>query len=84
MPTRAEWEHIISGRGGKLCGIVQLERILKEWDFIDGNWFYYNRGDEKKKPLRYLTAREMRKDGWEVKTETNTLGYFIHAKRRKK
>ena len=82
MPTAEEWVTIIKGRGGKIASTVTVERLAAQWDMIDASWFYHNSGDEKKKPVRDLTAREMRKDKWEVKTESNSLGWFISAKRR--
>ena len=80
MATKSDWEKLIISLGGKIGGGVTTTTSS---EFIDGNWFHYNRGDEKKKPIRDRVAREMRKDKWEVKTETNSLGYFIRAKRRK-
>ena len=81
MPTKKEWEIIISGRGGKIGhGVTTWNNM----DFIDGNWFHREQEDEKKKPIRDATARDMRKDGWEVKSETNSLGYFLRAKRKVK
>jgi hypothetical protein len=92
MPTKTEWVNIIHGRGGKESGDFQGNHgyslvpssYAAQYELIDASWFYRERGDQNKKPVRDVTAREMRKDGWEVKTETNTLGYFLHAKRRKK
>jgi hypothetical protein len=84
MPTRDEWNKIIKGRGGR-TGEPDTHGMTLYGDgkeHVEGSWFDKERGDaQKKKPIRDLTAREMRKDGWEVKTETNSLGWFLSARK---
>jgi hypothetical protein len=83
MPTRQEWNLIIKGRDGK-TGEPDSHGFTVYADnkeHVTGSWFYRNRGDEKYKAIRDLTARELRKDGWEVKTETNSLGWFLNARK---
>ena len=80
MPSHDEWMKLITGRGGKNIGGAQGNTTF---DYVEGGWFYHGTGANEKKAQRDLTSREMRKDGWEVKTETNSLGWFLSAKRRR-
>lgn len=84
MPTRNEWVDIIKGRGGRILGGALYASAAMQYDHVEAGFYYHSPSDEKKKQARDITAREMRKDGWEVKTESNSLGWFLNAKRRKK
>jgi hypothetical protein len=84
MPTRNEWVDIIKGRGGRILGGALYSAAAMKFEYIDAGFYYHNPVDEKKKQARDVTAREMRKDGWEVKTESNSLGWFVSAKRSRK
>lgn len=86
MPTREEWITIIKGRGGRIGGGAVTAEYLKTWELIDGDWHYYSERSnaEELKSMRDKTAREMRKDGWEVETKTWTTGYYLSARRRRR
>ena len=79
--NKQEWIQKIIENSGKPANTVQLERILSEQEELDISWFYHNPEDYKKKALRDKIAREMRKDGWIAETHSNSLGWFINAKR---
>jgi hypothetical protein len=79
--NKQDWINKIIESGGKPAGTVQHERILAEREELDISWFYHNSEDYTKKASRDKIAREMRKDAWIVKTESNTLGWFISAYR---
>lgn len=87
MPTREQWVNLITERKGKVAGwdshggTVYGDSATNE--HIEGDWFHRSGEDYDKKTLRDKTAREMRKDGWEVKTESNSLGWFIRASRKR-
>lgn len=84
MLSKKEWMEIIEGRGGKIRGGVVTADQMATSEFLGGSWFHRKPEDYEKKTIRDRTAREMRKDGWDVKTETNSLGYFLDGKRRRK
>lgn len=89
MVSKKEWEVMIVGLGGKIeggaIGAGHIDFSTNPlWEFLDVSWLYFKLGDENKKAFRDVTASEMRNDGWEVKTETNSRGFFLRAKRRKK
>lgn len=84
MPTRNEWVDIIKGRGGRILGGALYASAAMQYEHIDAGFYYRGPGDARFKAVRDTTAREMRKDGWEVKTESNSLGWFISSKRRRK
>jgi hypothetical protein len=85
MPTKDEWITIIEGRGGKIDRPTShgMQIYGGNKTHVDASWFYSSRNTHKenmdKKPVRDLTAREMRKDGWIVKTTTNSLGWFLYG-----
>jgi hypothetical protein len=87
MPTKTEWETIIEGRGGKISRFDKHGGTIygDNKTHIDASWFDSSRNtyseNLKKKPIRDTTAKEMRKDGWEVKTTTNSLGWFLDARK---
>lgn len=78
---KQDWIEKCMSTGGKNSGGVQHERILAEQEEVNFSWFYRNPEDSAKKAARDKIAREMRKDNWIVKTESNSLGWFISAYR---
>ena len=80
MSTYLEWIETIKNNGGKIGGTINGDSST---DMIDGYWFYHNPEDYQKKFIRDKISREMRKDNWSVKTETNSLGYHFRAIRKK-
>jgi len=72
---------IIKGRGGKIGGGAVSAEVLATTEFINGYW-HLDKADGKQ--MRDKTARELRKDGWEVETKTYTIGYFLEGKRRRR
>ena len=80
MPNMRDWMDNIKLNRGEIGGTINGNPST---DMIDGCWFYRWLGDSDKKPIRDRVAREMRKDGWTVKTETNSLGWFFRATRKK-
>lgn len=81
MTTKQEWIERIKAQRGEIGGSINGNSSAT--DMIDGSWFYRRPEDGDKKPIRDRVAREMRKDGWTVKTETNSLGWFFRAIRKK-
>jgi hypothetical protein len=81
MTTANEWRSAITTKhSGKIGGTINGDR---DTDMIDASWFYYTSTDNCKKHTRDAVARAMRKDGWDVKTETNSLGWHFRAIRVK-
>lgn len=80
MTTTQEWMKHIKDNRGEIGGTINGNPAT---EMIDGCWFYRRPEDGDKKPIRDRIAREMRKDGWTVNTETNSLGWFFRATRKK-
>jgi len=80
MSSEQEWITYIKEQRGEIGGTINGNSST---DMIDGCWFYRRPEDGDKKPIRDRIAREMRKDDWNVKTETNSLGWFFRATRKK-
>lgn len=80
MATAADWREAIKANRGEIGGSINGNTAT---DMIEGNWFYRNPDDAGKDRNRNEFARMMRKDGWAVKTETNSLGWFLKAIRPK-
>lgn len=74
------WRDSIKLNRGEIGGTINGNPTT---EMIDGCWFYRRPEDGDKKPIRDRIARAMRKDGWTVKTETNSLGWFLRATRKK-
>jgi hypothetical protein len=75
MPTRDEWITIIRGRKGKIAEHRHFKPTTKsgfanEFTWIEAYWVYSKPGDRKFMEVRDQTAREMRKDGWDVTSGT--------------
>jgi len=87
MLTREQWVTRITDNKGKVSGWTSHGGTVYgdsgTNEHIDASWFYKSMEDYDKKALRDKTAREMRKDGWTVKSETNSLGWFINASRKR-
>lgn len=91
MATAAKWEEVIKLYGGKISewdshgGTIYGD--ARENEHVDGSWFDSSRNSYsenlKQKPIRDRIAREMRKDGWDVKTTTNSLGWFLYGSRKR-
>lgn len=84
MTTQEDWRSMIVQSGGKIIGgCVPAEQIAKK-EYLDAGWFYRNPEHGEKKAIRDKMARTMRKDGWIVKSESNSLGWFLEATRERK
>jgi len=82
------WERAILKAGGRIHGVSYPWAYTMEADFVDGGWWFSKiRGKNQRaeaKKNRDRIAREMRKDGWNVKVHTEESGLFINAERYKK
>jgi len=86
--TAGYWIQLIKNAGGINRRIGYAPAYTGEADFVNVSWgLSKNHGKRQRAEMklsRDKIAREMRKDGWNVKVTTDYHGYHIDAERYKK
>ena len=78
---RDEWKEKLFGAGAKeSSGGVFNEGFFQKFEYIGVHWFNKNHFDsEDYIPIRNKIAREMRKDGWEVRSKSSPVMGKTHV-----
>ena len=80
MTTLEKWEKIIKNRGGIYKGWSIRASAEKTELFVSGTWFDRTKENKnKQKDMRDLTAQELRKEKWSVRTRSNSGEYYLGA-----
>jgi predicted nuclease of restriction endonuclease-like (RecB) superfamily len=80
MNTLEKWENLIKRRGGIYKGwSIRASAEVTEL-FVSGTWFDRTKENKnKQKDMRDLTAQELRKEKWSVRTRSNSGEYYLDA-----